>query len=874
MQRFAQIFLTILLIVGLALVVFKAIGFKTIEHTFVFEDAQNRYHIREIAVVGDFSRWQKWYYLRRVGKRKWALTLPLSPGKHLYRFFINNRLWLKDPAVKEYEGPYSNSKIFVDPLPLPRLMHSRPPNGSWLFAKTDSLILIFDRPLQPLAKHLDFELNINSLAQTPIVFKNRLSVPFPQFAEGEQHATFILRKKSNQELIYKKQFIFFVNRQNQAPVAKAGFTQIVFLNQPVTLNGALSYDPDFEPLVRFRWRQTGGPKVVLKNAAQPFARFVPTQSGHYRFRLTVRDSMGLSSAHETDVWVLPVPKRKVEFVFKPDSVLQARKVALVGEFNNWQADKNLMRFDSTNGLWKIAIDLAPGVWEYKFVVNDQNWLPDAHNPEKVADGWNGFNSLKRVPPNHFLDGQFVQTLKSNREFLEITFQPDSQSGKAKFHWFADINNPKTALPVRKNRLRFKKSWPAGNYFYYLVPEKDGQWSKPQILLINHFKQTKWLDLRQTPSWADTSLFYEIFVRQFTPRGDLQGVIDRLPYLKALGVNVLWLMPVYDGPTDHGYAPTSLFKIEKDYGTLDDYRRLIEKAHQMGFKVIFDFVANHLSDQHRFVQAAAENQNSPLRAWFYWKPDGTWGYHNDWDTLVNLNYHSPWVRHYIINSALFWLNLGVDGFRCDVAWAVPHDFWKQFRRVIKQVNPQCLLLNEVLPRQRAFHDFEFDMSYDTDFYGNVLDVLHQRKPLSALPFGLEKSVTNYPRYSLALRYLENHDLPRFNTQFEPSTVKMMTQLLFTLPGTPLVYYGQEYFARAMRPQFFKIKNKKWFDFFQKGIKLRKQSDALKKGAFKNLNVDDQKGFWSFERLGKRDSVKVIVNLTKSVRKINIIRKATK
>ncbi len=875
MQRFGQVFLIFLLGTALTSVWLKSLLTPTVWHTFVFEDPDQKYKVKEVAVVGDFSQWQPWYYLKKESPTRWKITLPLKPGWHYYRFFLNNHVWMKDPKVKDYGGPFSNSKIFVDSQPLPRVLSVWPATGSWLFSQPDSMVVRFDQPLQTILQRFKIEVQLDSI---PIPFKikeSRIWLKLPKLSEGEHVWQLQLKTKTKSEPVLQKEGFYFVNCQNQPPVAHAGFTQIVFLNQTVRLNGGLSFDPDFEPLVKFQWQQVAGKKVKLNSANRPFATFQARYPGYYRFRLTVKDSMGLTASAKVDVVVLPNEQKKTRFVFKPIDSLKVRKVALVGEFNNWNPKKHVMVKDEKQHIWWIELPLPPGVWEYKWVVNDSLWLTDATNPQKVADGWNGFNALKTVPAQPYFDGTFKAGGKpAPNNVLEIQFHPDSLAANMRFHWFKDINNPLQVLKTRQNKLYFDRRWPKGNYYYYLVLEKDGEWSAPQVLLINHFNTTEWMDLRQTPAWADTSLFYALFVRKFSKQGNLKGVIRQLPYLKQLGVNALWLLPVYEGPTEHGYAPTSLFSIEKDYGTLNDFRNLIQEAHRLGLKVIFDFVANHLSDQHRFVRAASENPLSPLRNWFYWKADGTWGYHNDWDTLVNLNFNTPWVRHYILNAALFWLNLGVDGFRCDVAWAIPHDFWKQFRRVVKQVNPQCLLLNEVLPRQRAFHELEFDMSYDTDFYGNLLDVLNGKKPLSALPFGLSKGQTNYPRYAQALRYLENHDLPRLNTLFPASTVKAVTQLWLTLPGTPLIYYGQEYFLSETRPQFSKSKNEKWFDFFQKHIKLRIESKALKKGKMQNLVLDDPSGIWIFKRFAKDDSVRVFVNFTKKQKKIKILNEATK
>ncbi|WP_457566736.1 alpha-amylase family glycosyl hydrolase [Caldithrix abyssi] len=873
MQRLSQIILFLLLLISLTLVILKQQISPPVKWTFIFDNSAKKYDIREIAVVGDFSDWQKWYYLKNDGSGKWQITIPLKEGWHLYRFVINNALWVKDPMVKAYDGPYSNSKIFVSSRPIPKIEKTTPATGSWLYFALDSLRFYFNQSLDKILLNFDMEIYIDSTRmQYDKKQKNMVAVPLP-LSEGEHQWQVRLIDKKKKRMVYEKEGIYFVNLKNLMPVAEAGATKIVFLNQAVRLNAGMSFDPDFEPLVRYEWRQVAGKKVKLTEAETPFATFRANQAGRYKFRLMVRDSAGAQASDETEVIVLPAPKKRVLFSVQFNDGLRPQKVSLVGEFNNWKPEVNRMQWNSEIQKWQIAIELPPGIWEYKYVVNDSLWMPDPQNKEKVPDGWNGFNSLKRVAGNKVFEGRFYSNSEQAERQLKVAFVPDSTAQDVKFHWFSDINNPVNKLKTRANRLIFDKNWPHGNYYYYLVMEHGRNWSAPQKLLINHFEETEWMDLRKTPAWADTSVFYSLFVRKFTAQGDLKGVISELPYLKRLGVDAIWLLPVYDGPTEHGYAPTSLFTIEKDYGSLNDYRQLIAEAHRLGIKVIFDFIANHLSDQHRFVKAAAENQKSPLRSWFYWKPDGTWGYHNDWDTLVNLNFNNPWVRHYILNSALFWLNVGVDGFRCDVAWAIPHDFWKQFRRVVKEVNPQCLLLNEVLPRQWMFHDFEFDMSYDTDFYGNVLDVLRGHKPLSAIPFGMEKSVTNYPRYSQVLRYLENHDLPRFNTLFDKKTVEMMTKVLFTVPGTPLIYYGQEYYATQMRPQFKHGDNEKWFDFFKKHIKLRKQSEALKRGDFQNLLIDDGGKVWKFSRSGKEDSVEVIVNFSNTDKKVKILRNPT-
>jgi glycosidase len=204
----------------------------------------------------------------------------------------------------------------------------------------------------------------------------------------------------------------------------------------------------------------------------------------------------------------------------------------------------------------------------------------------------------------------------------------------------------------------------------------------------------------------------------------------------------------------------------------------------------------------------------------------------------------------------------------VAWAVPHSFWKDFRRTIKELKPECLLINEVLPRQQVYHDDEFDMSYDTDFYGNILDVLNGRKPLSALDYGLKKTLFNYPQAAKDLRYLENHDLPRFLSIFGEKKTRVMAALLFTVPGTPLVYYGQETGMLQMRPNYRGFANSKWFDFFRELIKLRKNNPALTGGIMSTVSSDNDQEIWHYRRILDKKIIDVFINLSSNEQNINL------
>ncbi len=841
-----------------------------IAHTFFFDNQKYHQQIHSLAVLGDFNRWDKTSAVPLTdedGDGLWQATVKLTPGWHEYRFLLNGTQWLRDFSNPVYGGQHSNSRIYIDTVAYPAFLRAVPANGSWLYARPDTLRLFFNRTLSDSVLNLQTLLSFDGLKTCCIVKDSALFFPLPALNDGEHHWQLQLINLSG-DTVLDKSGIFFLNLHNQPPKANAGYLRFLRVGERVRLNGGLSYDPDFEPLTRLQWKQLSGPaKATLKNDHTPFPEFQPKAAGVYTFRLTVADSMGQTDNDMTRLVVLNAPPDSTAFLFRTkDAPFAVKKVALAGEFNQWQKNQYFFKADSDSAYWKLRLALPPGQYEYKFVLNDSIWIPDPANAFRIPDGWQGFNSVIQIQPSVklFLDiDRLGITKNEQRVIVPLKIRAE---GDYRVRWFADPHNPGKKHSFRNKQLTFERSNPRGVYFYYAVAESDGRYSRPLTVLIRHYDQTTVHNFSDSPDWPDTSVVYEVYVRTFSAEGNLDGLIRRLPRLKKLGVNVLWLMPVYDGPTEHGYAPTDLFAIEKDYGTLEDYQRLIRTAHRLNMKVIFDFVANHLSDQHRFVRAAVDNLQSPLRKWFFWHSDGRWGYHNDWDTLVNLNYDNPGVRHRMLEVSKFWIGMGVDGFRCDVAWAVPHDFWKDFRREVKKINPELLLIDEVLPRQPAFHDDEFDMSYDTDFYGTLLDVMSSRKPVSAFPYNLKKTAFNYPVQTKNLRYLENHDLERFIKSFGPQKTEIAAALLFTLPGTPLIYQGQEFACLQTRPNFPVIPDQNWFDFYQSLIIFRERNPELTLGTMHTIQTDAD-GFWEFERRLDKQKTRVLINLSHREKEIN-------
>ena len=216
--------------------------------------------------------------------------------------------------------------------------------------------------------------------------------------------------------------------------------------------------------------------------------------------------------------------------------------------------------------------------------------------------------------------------------------------------------------------------------------------------------------RPSPDWLRTGTIYEIFPRDFSSAGNFNGVTAKLDDIKALGVNVLWIMPIHPigekgrkGDFGSPYAIKDYYAVNPDYGTLEDFQRLVEGAHQRGMRVIMDIVANHtawdsvLMAHPEFYKQDGQGQIVPPVP--------------EWTDVAGLNYQNPELRKYMIAMLKYWLQTAdVDGFRCDVAYAVPTDFWEQARAELSKIKPDIMMLAEASKPELLTNAFDIDYSW--------------------------------------------------------------------------------------------------------------------------------------------------------------------
>jgi glycosidase len=314
-----------------------------------------------------------------------------------------------------------------------------------------------------------------------------------------------------------------------------------------------------------------------------------------------------------------------------------------------------------------------------------------------------------------------------------------------------------------------------------------------------------------PEWGESPTIYEIFVRTFAG-----GTLDttfaelerRVPYLDSLHVDAVWLTPVVAGPTRHGYHVTDYFDTAADLGSRADFESFVSACHDHDIRVIFDLVVNHTSRDHPAFQL--HSAGVPNYETLYARTDETpfapngatvpseerdpdWAgpdapeFYFNWTRIPNVNYDSLAVRAWMLAVIDEWAEV-VDGFRCDVAWGVPHGFWKE---VADRVPDDFLLLDETIPADPEYHESEFDLHYDTRLYHTLRAVGDGDRPATAVFDALDRTASaGFPRSAVQMRYVENHDETRYLTDCGRSRLAAATAITFTLPGAPMIYAGQE------------------------------------------------------------------------------------
>ncbi|MNO30477.1 Alpha-1,4-glucan:maltose-1-phosphate maltosyltransferase [compost metagenome] len=310
--------------------------------------------------------------------------------------------------------------------------------------------------------------------------------------------------------------------------------------------------------------------------------------------------------------------------------------------------------------------------------------------------------------------------------------------------------------------------------------------------------------KTTQKTLRNEVMYSIYVRNHSEEGTFKAVEQDLDRIKGLGVDIIWLMPVHPigvkarkGKLGSPYANQDYREINPEYGTMEDFKDLVNAIHDKGMKCIIDVVYNHTSPDSWLVDNHPE--------YFFKKPDGCMGNRvGDWSDIVDLDYNQPELWDYQIESLKMWAGI-VDGFRCDVAPLVPLDFWLRAREEVGQVNPDCLWLSESVEPDFilylrsegmvALSDSEiyqaFDISYDYDIHNYFKGYLTGDYKLSYYADKVNMQEYIYPENYVKLRYLENHDQPRAKALIpNDNDLLNWTAFVYFQKGVTMIYAGQE------------------------------------------------------------------------------------
>lgn len=416
-----------------------------------------------------------------------------------------------------------------------------------------------------------------------------------------------------------------------------------------------------------------------------------------------------------------------------------------------------------------------------------------------------------------------------------------------------------------------------------------------------------------PDWAPGSVVYQIFPERYSPDmepspdddkwyqspmqhrqklgGTLKGITGHIPHLADLGVDAVYMTPIFKSPSDHKYNTADYLQIDPDFGSESDLIEMVNTAHSCGIKVILDGVFNHCDPTFFAFRDVMENQEkSEYCDWFYihsfpvkWEmpkkftsnfETPTYETFSYFGGMPKLNCSCPAVREYVRKVISYWMNTAkIDGWRLDVADEIGHDFWRFFRNEVKKQNPDALIIGEIWADAPTYlQGDEWDSIMNYRFYNAVRDcVANGKYPVSYLVGEISaiRGSSNRKSWSILWNLIGSHDTPRFLHLANEHTqrLKIASLLQFTMTGMPMIYYGDEYgMTGAMDPDCRRgmvwdaaRQNQDVYDHYKKLIALRKTSSALKDGELKFTVTDDESGLLIYEKISDDERYTVAINL---------------
>ncbi len=419
-----------------------------------------------------------------------------------------------------------------------------------------------------------------------------------------------------------------------------------------------------------------------------------------------------------------------------------------------------------------------------------------------------------------------------------------------------------------------------------------------------------------PYWVQDAIFYQIFPDRFfngdpandpanvqpwgsTPTtrgfqgGDLRGIIQKLDYLLDLGVNALYLNPIFASASNHRYHPNDYYQIDPTLGSMADFKALLDAAHRNQMKVILDGVFNHSGRGFFAFNDILENgADSRYKDWYHIQryPLDAFGdgksttYRAWWDikALPKLNTSNPAVRKYLMDVSRYWIEQGTDGWRLDVPAEIDDDdFWAEFRQVVRQANPDAYTVGEIWDgNPRWVGDSHFDGLMHYPLRDALVGLLQGQMNVKAFAEKIEGFQGAYARENVFALYLPlgSHDTRRLATKLnnELQKVRLAFLVQFANPGAPAIYYGDEIGMPGDKDPYnrgaFPWDENQWDHglraFVQMLVAIRKRSAALRRGDLVRVHLSEENSWYAFGRVLGQEKVIVAINPNGDTRQLNI------
>jgi len=446
----------------------------------------------------------------------------------------------------------------------------------------------------------------------------------------------------------------------------------------------------------------------------------------------------------------------------------------------------------------------------------------------------------------------------------------------------------------------------GNYEFdkECITNRDRMFDCPQNLREE--------EMFEVPQWAANKVVYQIFPSRFaatqpvdkklwykapiTPmddlHGNLRGIIEHLDYIKDLGIDVVYLTPIFKSNSCHKYDTIDYYQVDPSFGTTEDLKELVQKSHERGMKVVLDAVYNHTGREFfAFQDILEKGEKSKYLDWYFideLPPRGEWGEIPNFKCfgyyggMPKLNLKNPEVEKYITDVACYWIKeCDIDGWRLDVGDEISHFFWKNFRKAIKAVKKDMLIIGEIWHYAGDFLEGdEWDTVMNYPFYLNLIDLLADEK-INVSQFvqnlGYLKGRLNKKCYPLMWNLIDSHDTARFlhlcNDNKKKQHLAAAFQLL--LPGMPMVYYGDEYAMPGAndpdcrRGMYWdeEYQDKEMYNWYKKLMQVRKTHACIVEGEMIETIANDDEDTIVMIRKNGEETIAMLFNCGNSAKEFN-------